>query len=635
LKEQGWCVLPPIKPWTNPLVFLKQALVEQFYKFPKEIQNAYAKLENEGLNAILPERSPRVLLVIDQFEELFTVCTNEQDRQEFIRLLAEGADREGRLTIATTMRADFVEQALQYPDLAKLIQRDRAFWLVPLEPSELREAIAKPARMQGYGLAEGLLEVICQDVEAEKNSLPLLEFALTELWEKRDKQKHQLTLTAYTAMGKLSGALNLHAKRLYDDLPSQLERDWARRLFLQLVRTGQDVRDTRQRQAKQFLLEMARSEEDRDAISNLLEIFAGKEGRLLTMSKENDAEGQLLTMEEENNVAFVDLAHEALMDAWEMFRDWRSCDRDLRRLGDRVKDAFQEFNNAKEEDKDKFLLPEGVVAQIEEATPTINDYLTTAQQEFVQRNQYKYKPWLDQRNLPEMVDIPSGTFWMGSPEGKGESKREKPYHKVTLTSFRMSKYPITQAQWRTVAMSPKIDRDLPQITSRFLGDARPLEQVNWYEAQEFCARLSKLTGQSYRLPSEAEWEYACRAGATDYTEYCFGDDDSQLDNYAWYVYNHVEIPRQVGQKLPNAWQLYDMHGSVQEWCEDDWHDDYDGAPNDGSAWIDRDRIDDSNRILRGGCVTYFPYGCRSASRRGNIAVERTFDVGFRVVCVVQ
>jgi hypothetical protein len=201
---------------------LKKALVEQFYKLPREIQKAYAKLESEGLNAILPEGSQRVLLVVDQFEELFTVCANEEERKKFIRLLAEGADREGRLTIATTMRADFVEQALEYPALAKLIQRDRAFWLVPLEPSELREAIPEPAKMQGYELAEGLLEVICQDVEAEKNSLPLLEFALTELWERRDRQNHRLTLTAYTEMGKLRGALDRHAKRLYEGLSSDL-----------------------------------------------------------------------------------------------------------------------------------------------------------------------------------------------------------------------------------------------------------------------------------------------------------------------------------------------------------------------------------------------------------------------------
>jgi WD40 repeat protein/energy-coupling factor transporter ATP-binding protein EcfA2 len=365
-KQGGWCILPPIKPWTDPLAILKKALVEQFYKLPTEIKKAYAKLESEGLNAILPEGSQRVLLVVDQFEELFTVCANEEDRKKFIRLLAEGADREGRLTIATTMRADFVEQALQYADLAKLI-RDRAFWLVPLEPSEIRKAIAEPAKMQGYDLTEGLLEVICQDVEAEKNSLPLLEFALTELWERRDRQNYRLTLNAYTEMRSLRGALNRHAKDLYEKLASDVERAWTRRLFLQLVRTGQDVRDTRQRQAKQFLLGMADSEADQEMIANLLEIFAG-------------ADGRLLTMDEEHNVAFVDLAHEALMDSWEMFRDWRSQDRDLRRLGDRVKDAFDEWII-----KDKlqdYLLPRSLIIQVNTNENELSEYLSEDQHEF-------------------------------------------------------------------------------------------------------------------------------------------------------------------------------------------------------------------------------------------------------------
>ena len=647
-KQGGWCILPPIKPWTDPLAILKKALVEKFYKLPTEIKKAYAKLESEGLNAILPEGSQRVLLVVDQFEELFTVCTNEEDRKKFIRLLAEGADREGRLTIATTMRADFVEQALHYPALAKLIQRDRVFWLV--EPSEIRKAIAAPANMQGYDLTEGLLEVICQDVEAEKNSLPLLEFALTELWERRDRQKHRLTLMAYTEMGKLRGALDRHAKRLYEELPSDLERDWARRLFLQLVRTGQDVRDTRQRQAKQFLLGMAASEADQEAIANLLEIFAG-------------ADGRLLTMDEENHVAFVDLAHEALMDGWEMFREWRSQDRDLRRLGDRVKDAFEEYQNAL--DKDKFLLSEGVVTQIEEVEVSINDYLTPEQQEFVQRNRYKYKPWLDRANLPEIVDISSGTFWMGSPEGIGNDA-EKPYHQVTVKAFRIGKYPVTQAQWRMVAMSPKVEIDVSLNPSYHRGENKPVEQISWYEAQEFCARLSRLTGESYRLPSEAEWEYACRAGAEEYTEYCFGDDTSQLDDYGWYGNNsgdhainvdHIweevdekanqywERIRQnnngthpVGQKQPNTWGLYDMHGNVWEWCADDWHENYEGVPKDSRIWIkDNKNYEDSksSKLLCGGSWFDMALNCRSAYRNRHYARSQRNGYGFRVVCVLR
>ena len=420
---------------------------------------------------------------------------------------------------------------------------------------------------------------------------------------------------------------------------------------MQLVRTGQDVRDTRQRQAKQFLLGMAASETDREAITNLLDIFAGKDGRLLVGS-------------EENNVAYVDLAHEALMDGWQRFAEWRSQDRDLRRLCDRINDDFKQWLN--QQCNDKFLLTEGVVAQIEDVEFMINDYLTPEQQEFVQRNLYKYKPWLDEKNLPEMVDIPSGTFWMGSPEGIGDDS-EKPYHQVTVKSFRMGKYPVTQAQWRAVAMSPKIEIDLSLNPSYHRSDNHPVEQINWYDAQEFCLRLSQLTGEIYRLPTEAEWEYACRAGAKTYSEYCFGDDPKQLDDYAWYSNNSGDRSidfdsiweeakgdsdlywerlrangnntHEVGKKKPNDWGLYDMHGNVWEWCADDWHDNYEGTPIDSQIWAkDIKNHEDGGEIkklLRGGSWNYSADSCRSACRdlySPRVAID---SQGFRVVCVVR
>lgn len=202
-----------------------------------------------------------------------------------------------------------------------------------------------------------------------------------------------------------------------------------------------------------------------------------------------------------------------------------------------------------------------------------------------------------------LVEIPSGTFWMGSPEGKGNAD-ENPYHQVTVKGFRMSKYPITQAQWRTVAMSPKVEIDLNLTPSFYRGEDKPVDQVTWHEAQEFCARLSRLTGENYRLPSEAEWEYAYRAGAEDYTKYHFGDDASQLDNYGWY-------------------------GKYWEWCQDVWHKNYNGAPNDGSAWLTGG--DQNRRALRGGSWVDNDRNCRSAFRGWVKADGSNLNVGFRVV----
>jgi formylglycine-generating enzyme required for sulfatase activity len=236
----------------------------------------------------------------------------------------------------------------------------------------------------------------------------------------------------------------------------------------------------------------------------------------------------------------------------------------------------------------------------------------------------------------EMVAIPAGQFKMGSPDGQGNDN-ERPQHLVTVPAFFMGKYPITQAQWKAVASLPKIERDLSLNPSKFSGNNRPVEQVSWYAAVEFCMRLSKATGRDYRLPSEAQWEYACRAGTT--TPFYFGETITpDLANYngnSIYAQGHKGVYRQettpVGKFPPNAFGLYDMHGNVWEWCADTWHDNYKDAPRDGSVWIKNG--DDNRSPLRGGSWFYYPDFCRSAYRdyySRHVALNR--NNGFRVVC---
>ncbi|QGZ92911.1 formylglycine-generating enzyme family protein [Microcystis aeruginosa] len=241
----------------------------------------------------------------------------------------------------------------------------------------------------------------------------------------------------------------------------------------------------------------------------------------------------------------------------------------------------------------------------------------------------------------EMVAIPGGIFTMGSPAGEGHDS-EKPQHQVTLPSFYMGKYPITQAQWKAIASRTdlKVKQDLEPKPAYFKdrpeSDRRPVEKVNWYDAIEFCARLSKLTGREYRLPSEAEWEYACRAGTT--TAFHFGETiTGDLANYnATKTYadepkgEYREETTPVGQFPSNAFGLYDMHGNVWEWCADDWHDNYEGAPRDGSAWTKNGN--DNCSPLRGGSWCIYPFYCRSAYRINKNRRDINISVGFRVVC---
>ncbi|MEG4064956.1 formylglycine-generating enzyme family protein [Microcoleus sp. SVA1_A1] len=234
-----------------------------------------------------------------------------------------------------------------------------------------------------------------------------------------------------------------------------------------------------------------------------------------------------------------------------------------------------------------------------------------------------------------MVKIPAGSFMMGAPENEKESHScERPQHQVSVPAFLMGRYQVTQAQWKAVAGLPQIERELKPDPSHFKGDNLPVENISWLDAVEFCKRLSMHTGREYRLPSEAEWEYACRAGTT--TTYSFGDDPAELENYAWYDENFGRKTYPVGEKLLNAFGLYDMKGNVWEWCADDWHGNYEGAPTDGSAWVDKNNNRSHSRLLRGGSWFDHAGSCRSACRySSDPRVLLSDDYGFRVVCVLQ
>ncbi|MEY4168313.1 MAG: hypothetical protein RIR52_2137, partial [Acidobacteriota bacterium] len=193
----------------------------------------------------------------------------------------------------------------------------------------------------------------------------------------------------------------------------------------------------------------------------------------------------------------------------------------------------------------------------------------------------------------EMVDLPGGEFLMGGTRFDDE----KPAHRVRVAPFSIGKYQVTQAEWRAV---------MGKNPSQFKGDRNPVEKVSWEDVEEFLKRI----GNGFRLPTEAEWEYAARAGTT--TQYSFGDVGSQLGEYAWFYENSGLTTHPVGEKKPNPFGLYDMHGNVWEWCADHYHENYKGAPEDGSAWLKSDMA--AIRVFRGGGWIGHAVDCRSADR---------------------
>lgn len=242
----------------------------------------------------------------------------------------------------------------------------------------------------------------------------------------------------------------------------------------------------------------------------------------------------------------------------------------------------------------------------------------------------------------EMIVLPGGTFLMGQTEAERQAilqrfgeqdynsyfAAEQPQHPVTLPSFGIGKCVVTQAQYQAI---------LGENPAQFKGKDRPIEQVSWHDAVRFCTQLSQQTGRSYRLPSEAEWEYACRGGRS--TPFGYGETIGvDLANYnGHYPYGsgakgiYRKQTTAVQSFPPNPFGLYDLHGNVWEWCADRWHENYHGAPTEGSAWITGES---DYRLLRGGSWDSNPWYCRSAYRDKAVPHYKGNDLGFRVVCPI-
>ncbi|MCB9356464.1 MAG: formylglycine-generating enzyme family protein [Lewinellaceae bacterium] len=224
----------------------------------------------------------------------------------------------------------------------------------------------------------------------------------------------------------------------------------------------------------------------------------------------------------------------------------------------------------------------------------------------------------------DMIYVEGGEFDMGDEYGDLPGYCW-PVHKVKVPDFYIGKHPVTQALWKSV-----MDGENP---SEFKGDNRPVERVSWDEVQGFLARLNELTGYFYRLPAEAEWEYAARGGKYHAEGYKYAGSD-RLKDVGWFDKNSGNETHPVGQKRPNQLDIFDMNGNVFEWCEDDWHNNYNDAPNDGSAWIDHpDR--GLRRVHRGGSWTYAVLFCRVAIRNYNAPINENNNIGFRLALSPQ
>ncbi|ADH84883.1 formylglycine-generating enzyme family protein [Desulfurivibrio alkaliphilus] len=226
----------------------------------------------------------------------------------------------------------------------------------------------------------------------------------------------------------------------------------------------------------------------------------------------------------------------------------------------------------------------------------------------------------------EFVPVPGGSFRMGNIWDDG-GRDEQPVHLVQVAAFQLARYPVTQAQWQAV-MGHNPAEASGQV---FVGDDKPVVNVSWNDAKDFIARLNQASGENFRLPSEAQWEYAARSGGKE-QKWAGTSEEKLLPEYAWYSANSQGRPQPVGRKLPNGLGLHDMSGNVWEWCEDIWHPNYEGAPTDssprlGTAAGDREA---ERRVMRGGSWNFNALNARTTYRDWNDTGYRFFVIGLRL-----
>ncbi|MEM9976401.1 MAG: caspase family protein, partial [Cyanobacteria bacterium P01_D01_bin.2] len=398
-----WTVLTAIKPGDSPIDpvnEISRSLTQVCAQDSQKPRVAIAVGNGNLSEAVdLLPGDENLLLVVDQFEEIFTVCPPEQEaeRKKFLQLLVNLSQQlDSRLRVVTTMRADFFEQCLTYREFGKVIKRQQVL-LLPMDDEELQAAIEEPAAVQGYGFEPRLLELILEDVTTESNCLPLLQFALTQLWEQRDQERHLLTEAAYRTMGRLMGALNSHAESIYGgtiadvklQLRSDEQREWARRICLKLVRTGSAAKDTRQRQPLSLVLGLGQLPQEEKTIREVIQVLVN--GRLLVqgsaVAMADETMLELSAPVQDNGKSddvWIDLAHEALLEGCDRFVHWRQENRDLRRLVQRVEDGEKEWQQKGKQEG--YLLQGGLLAEVREQWGTLELELGQSTQQYYQQS---------------------------------------------------------------------------------------------------------------------------------------------------------------------------------------------------------------------------------------------------------
>jgi formylglycine-generating enzyme required for sulfatase activity len=689
-ESRRWCFLT-LKPGTEPLKALVELFIDTWQlgsTDPERVkrQNGWIELLRDG-KAMMSDlldaterrykeldqtKPPAFLLYVDQGEELY-VRAEARQRQRFSEVIAQGV-ADPRLYILMSMRADFLGELQKDEPLYKV---HRKIDVPPLRKAELREVVSRPAELLSARFeTDGLVDIItrrtAEDSVEDVGALPLLSYTLDDMWTqmvKRDDGVLRLPAQSF----ELGGVLVDRADAFLAAHPKS--QDKLRRIFtlkLATVREGEEP--TRRRALRsefwdeewQLVCELANhpnrllvtatpeggetyTEAAHEAIfrrwGKLRDwIAAEREFLAWRTGLEGARRAWEATPEGSKNDALLTGAALAQAQSWLAKRreDLPVVDRDF--IDQSTKRESKARRRARRVQALIYVLFAGSIAGLigwinqSYLREQWNWYTTVRPYLLVQVRPYVLTAAAERalkpgdsfrecaKECPEMVVVPAGEFMMGSSTNEmNRNGNEDPLHRVTIaTPFAVSKFEVTFEQWDacvTVGACAHVS------DSNMGRGTQPVINVSWDDVQQYVAWLSKMTGRLYRLLSEAEWEYAARAGTT--TIYSWGDEIGRGNaNCNGCGSEWDRRPAPVGSFAPNQFGLYDMHGNVWEWVEDCLHTNYEGAPEDGSAWIAQG--DCNNRVLRGGSWFGAPPGLRSALRFWFSADDHAFDLGFRV-----
>jgi formylglycine-generating enzyme required for sulfatase activity len=594
----------------------------------------------------------RLALVVDQLEELFTIETITAGARELFVTALDALARSGLVWVVGTMRSDFFDQLEKEPRLASLSAEAR-YLVLPPDDAEIGQIIRQPALEAGLRFEVdprgiGLDEYIRQAASTQKGALPLLSFLLDQLWRRR-REGGVLTFTAYEALGRLEGAIGQRAEEVFLAQPERVHDE-----LIAVLRALVTVKGITAASRPAQLSAFPRGSPRRQLVDAFLEPAA-----------------RLLIADAEGGEPRLRLAHEALLTNWPRARDQIAMDaRDLE-LRDRLEQEAERWRMASPRDKAGRVRGPGL--PLAEARALVSRWGSELPQEvrqFVLASQrvagnrrlrlaatipgvlialmivaciaWTLMVWRgvqDVEAVMAFVVVPSGCFEMGSAvDDKERYADELPQHRVCLKSFELGAYEVTQDQWARVMIFPH-----NPAPSRFKGASLPVDSVSWNDVQQFIWLMQLFGRYRYRLPSEAEWEYAARAGTT--TSRYWGDnpnDGCVYENIPDQTFKREYDPTAdvadcddgyprtapIGSFKQNPWHLYDILGNVSEWVADCYINTYKDAPGDGTAVLVADCPDYG---IRGGSWNGSKRAVRAARRTDGAPDNRNSMFGFRLI----